>query len=250
MTSEDAKEDAAGSKAAAEQGALTPSVISTGSIALAADDVAAARRTVTGVATGLGGSVADDSTEVDTDGRALSSVLTLRVPSGRFRAAMERLEGVGDLRSSSTSSEDVTTQVLDTAARIRVQRASIARISTLMRRAGSLADVVRVERELATRQATLESLVRQRDYLADQTSLATISVTIERTGTVPDDTRRTGFLGGLRSGWDAFTGVASATATGAGAAVPFVGLLLVLAALGWVPLRRRMRGRAGAQASG
>ena len=174
----------------------------------AADDVGAARRKATAVATGLGGSVSDDSTDVDTDGRALSSVLTLRVPSARFRDAMDRLEGVADLRSSSTTSEDVTTQVLDTAARVRVQRASIARISTLMRRAGSLADVVRVERELASRQADLESLVRQRDHLAGQTSMATISVTIERTGTVPDDTRRTGFLGGLRSGWDAFSGAA------------------------------------------
>ena len=46
-----------------------------------------------------------------------------------------------------------------------------------MKRAGSLSEVVQVEQELASRQSELESLVSQRDRLAEQVALATVTAT-------------------------------------------------------------------------
>lgn len=219
-------------------------VVSTGWIELAADDVARTRAAVLRVVDGLGGSVADERTETDTDGAVLSSHLVLRVPGTAFERAMGELEGTGDLRSSRTRSEDVGTQVVDLAARVRVQRASIGRLTTLLDRAGSLRSVIRLEDELTRRQADLQSLLRQRAYLADQTAMATVTVDVARTGTVPADPHRAGFLGGLARGWDAFTGTLTALATATGAVLPFAGLAAVLAALA-VPVLRRRRARRG-----
>lgn len=224
-------------------GPTGPSVISTGTIRLESDDVADARRSALAVVEDLGGSVADEDTRTDTDGDTTRSRLVLRVPSRSFGDAMERLSEVGDLRASSTTAQDVTTQVLDTAVRVRVQRAGIRRITALLDRAGSLRDVIRIESELSRRQADLDSLVQQQKYLADQTSLGTITVGIDRTGTLPPDDERTGFLGGLRSGWDAFTSAGLGLATAAGAALPFLVLAAALATV-VLPLRRRRRGRA------
>ncbi|GAA4119351.1 hypothetical protein GCM10022215_21750 [Nocardioides fonticola] len=233
------------SKVAAYQAADVPTgqaVISTGTIRSTSDDVARARTRALDIVTDLRGTVADEDTRTDTDGTTTSTHLVLRVPSGSFAEAMDRLAEVGDLRASSTTAQDVTTEVLDTDVRVRVQRAGIRRITALLDRAGSLRDVIRIESELSRRQADLESLLQQQKYLADQTSLGTITLDIERTGTVPDDEDRTGFLGGLRSGWDAFTGAATGIATAAGAVLPFAVVAALVGAI-VVPLVRRRRGQ-------
>ena len=80
--------------------------------------------------------------------------------------------------SEDQSADDVTGQVIDVAARISAQRASVARIRALLAKATTLGQVVQVEGELTTRQAALESLEGQAAALADQTSLATATVTI------------------------------------------------------------------------
>ena len=221
----------------------TPAIVSTGSVTLSADDVRAAHDRVLRVVRGLDGTVDQDTMDTDTAGAVTTSHLVVRVPSASFDEALDDLAATADLRSSSSDKRDVTTQVIDTGVRLRVQRASIRRITQLLDRAGGLRDVIRIESELSRRQAALQSLLRRQAYLADQTSMASIEVGIDRTDVVPDDTERDGFLGGLHRGGDAFTGAASATATGLGASVPFAALALFVAALATPFVRRRRSGR-------
>ena len=61
---------------------------------------------------------------------------------------------------------------------------------------------------------------------------------------------RSGFLGGLASGWDAFTRAAAGLATGLGAALPFLVLLFVLGAAGLWGRRRFGRVRAAGGGAG
>ena len=166
--------------ASAEEGAQQASIISTGTVSLRADDVGDARFEVQKVVDRVGGQVTDSETRTDDDGAVRTARLVLRVPSAEFTETMDALEKVADLEASSTTSEDVTTQVVDTNVRIRVQRQSIARIEQLLDRAGSIRDIVAVERQLTDREARLNSLLRQQAYLADQTSLSTITVHLQR----------------------------------------------------------------------
>ncbi len=192
-----------------------PALISTGTVSLRADDVADTRFDVQKVADRYQGRITDSETRTDEDGEVRDARLVLRVPAAEFTEAMDELEKVADLESSTSATDDVTTQVVDTAVRIRVQRASIARIEELLQRAGSIRDVVAVESQLTKRQERLNSLLRQQAYLGDQTSMSTITVHVQRTraakATEPED--EAGFLAGLRAGWDGLTTVTLALAT-------------------------------------
>ena len=233
--------------ASAEEGAQQASIISTGTVSLRADDVGDARFEVQKVVDRVGGQVTDSETRTDDDGAVRTARLVLRVPSAEFTETMDALEKVADLEASSTTSEDVTTQVVDTNVRIRVQRQSIARIEQLLDRAGSIRDIVAVERQLTDREARLNSLLRQQAYLADQTSLSTITVHLQRhrvdepAQTEPEDDD--GFLAGLSAGWAALGTVAVGLATVAGALLPFLGVALVLGLPGWLLVRGAVRRR-------
>ena len=77
----------------------------------------------------------------------------------------------------------MTTQVLDIDVRVEAQQRSIDRIQVLFDHATTIKDIVSIEGELSRRQADLASLEAQQNYLADQTSMSTITLAIERTPT-------------------------------------------------------------------
>lgn len=223
------------------------SVIASGAVGMRSDDVARARDDVRALLDQLDGQLAEEESRTADDGSLASVRMVLRVPSTSFDAAMTGLAEVADMVQQTRSTEDVTTQVIDTEVRIRAQRRSIARIETLLDRAETLGQVVRVESELTRRQADLDSLLGQQEWLADQTSLATIRLTLhaEELEEKEDDVDEAGFVPGLRAGWDALTDAAVAASTVVGALLPWA----VLVALVGVPLAlvlRRRRPRSAA----
>lgn len=230
--------------------AREPALISTGTVSLRADDVADTRFDVQKVADRYQGQITDSETRTDEDGEVRDARLVLRVPATEFTEAMDELEKVADLESSTSATDDVTTQVVDTAVRIRVQRASIARIEELLQRAGSIRDVVAVESQLTKRQERLNSLLRQQAYLGDQTSMSTITVHVQRTradgAAEPED--EAGFVAGLRAGWEGLTAMTVALATVTGAVLPFAVLALLLGLPLWFLLRPAVRRRRTATA--
>jgi hypothetical protein len=221
-------------------------VISTGNVQLRSDDVGQAIFDVRKVVDGYRGTIAEDDTETDDDGAPLRSRMVVRIPTADFDHAMTELEKVATLVSSKRQSQDVTTQVLDMDARVESQRRSIDRIQVLFDHATSIKDIVSIESELSRRQADLESLESQQRYLADQTSMSTITLSVERTpGTVkpkPEHHDAAGFLAGLSGGWGAMNTFLVGASTVAGALLPWLVLALVLAIPGW-PLARRLRRR-------
>jgi hypothetical protein len=226
-------------------------VISTGNVQLRSGDVGQAIFDVRKVVDVHGGTISEDDTETDEDGVALRSRMVLRIPTADFDDAMTELEKVATLVSSKRQSADVTTQVLDMDVRVDAQRRSIDRIQVLFDNATTIKDVVSIEAELSRRQADLASLEAQQRYLADQTSMSTITLAVERTPTKakpkPESDDHTGFLAGLSGGWKALHGFLVGLATVAGALLPWLVLALVLAVPGW-PLFRRLRRRQAAAA--
>ncbi len=220
--------------------------ISHGSVVLRAPDVADARIDVRRLVDRYDGEVTADRTDSDDDGRVVSANLVVRVPSADFVDAMDALRGVAELAYASSDTKDVTTKVIDTRVRLRAQRHSVRRVEKLLSRAQDLRDIVLIENELAQRQAALDSLEQQSAYLADQTSLATITVEIDKAHHAAPRKHedRTGFLAGLSAGWHGLTAVAVGLATALGALLPFAVVLLALAALArpalWA-VRRRHR---------
>lgn len=244
-------EDAGGatSQEADTATSLDRDVISTGTVSLSHDDVAEARRDVQRITDTHRGTIGEEETESDTDGEAEYARMVLRVPVAEFGDTIAALEEVGHLVSSSRTSEDVTTQVIDTNVRVRAQEASLKRVEALLARAEKLQQIVWIESQLTERRAELDSLRRQQAWLKDQTSLSTITVDISRrTGEDPVTEDEDGFLAGLAGGWQALTSTFTALATVAGAVLPFAVVLLVLGVPVWL-LVRRARRRSPAAAS-
>ena len=229
--------DTSSAKAAAP---LSRAVVSTGQLTLHAPKVATARAEVVRLTTAWGGTVADEQTTGDDHGRLVDSTMTLRVPTARFSVAMDTLARVGDVEQQSRTSQDVTTKVVDNDARVRAAGRSIRQIELLLSRATKIADIIAIESDLARRQADLDSLSSQQAYLADQTSLSTITVYLSRSmprAATPQDAD--GFLTGLGNGWDALTGATVVLLTAVGAVLPFALVLGLLGVPLWLVLRRR-----------
>ncbi len=217
------------------------SVISTASLRVTAERLRAARDEALSTTSALGGHIADERSRSDDRGRMEHVALTLRVPADRMAEAMDRLAGLGTLRSRQQNAEDVTMQVLDVDARVKAQAASVASLRRLLDRAATVADVIAVEKQLSSRQADLDSLLSQQEWLADQTAQATITLELSRPE--PDEITHTGFLGGLERGWHALVTTLSVSATALGAVLPFAAVLGAALAVLWL-LRRARRPRA------
>lgn len=242
-----ARDDAAREASDTDEGAVasvnTPSVIdraviATGSLRLTTRHLADARQDAIGLVHGFGGHVADEQSQSDAKGGLDRVDLTLRVPEASFEKALDALGRLGTVRNRQQSVEDVTTQVIDNAARIKAQAASVASIERLLARATTIGEIMSIERELSTRQAELDSLKQQQKWLADQTSLSAVHLSLSRPAKEADDDE-TGFLGGLERGWEALGDSAVAVATGVGAVLPFAAVLALVGVPAWLLVQRR-----------
>ncbi len=222
---------------------MTRAVISTGQVSLRPESISKARAEVMRLVSSWGGTVADEQTSSDQGGRAVESTMTLRVPTARFAEALDAFGKLGKVEQQSRKSEDVTTKVIDTEARVRAAERSIRQIENLLGRAQKLSDIIAVESDLARRQADLDSLKSQQAYLADQTSLSTINVYLSRYDDLRAETDEArGFLAGLDSGWTALKGATVILLTVIGAVLPFALVLVVLGVPIWFVVRRWLRG--------
>jgi hypothetical protein len=221
---------------------LERSVIATAELRLTAKDLPDARQDAINLVTGLRGYVGDEQSQSDRRGALDRVDLTVRVPSASFEKALDGLAALGTVRHRQQSVEDVSTQVIDNAARVRAQRASVQSIQQLLARAKTIAEIMSIEAQLATRQADLDSLEQQQRYLHDQTSLSTIQLTLThppKATTPRPDRHDTGFLTGLERGWHALGDTVAVVGTGLGAALPFAAVLALLGVPAWLLVRRR-----------
>ncbi len=236
-------EDAPAAQSAAKPAAdtvITRSVIATGQLQLSSTHLTDTRQDAINLATGMHGFVADEQSQSDAHGKLDRVDLTLRVPSASFEKALDGLAALGTVRNRQQSVEDVTTKVIDVAARVRAQKASVASIQQLLARATTIAQIISIEGQLATRQADLDSLEQQQRYLSDQTSLSTIQLTLSNpVKPHKQHHAKTGFLAGLGGGWRALGATAVAVGTVLGAVLPFAVFLALVGLPVWMITRRR-----------
>ncbi len=174
-----------------------------------------------------------------------SGTMVLQVPGTKLDATLDTLSKIGTVADRQIGTEDVTGQVVDTRARLATMKESVARVRALMAQATKLSDVVTLEAEVSRRQADLESLESQLSSLNGRVAMSPITLTFWTTAApVIADKKSTGFLGGLKSGWHAFTAATNVIVTAIGALLPFG----ILAAIVGIPLLAWVRRRRAARA--
>jgi hypothetical protein len=222
---------------------ITRAVVYNGEITVRVKDVAAAVGRAEGFATGVDGLVYAEQLSSQPGRTAKSTAtMTLKVPPTQFRPVLNQLAGLGTQVSRSQTAEDVTSQAVDIASRLRSQQASVARLQALLDKATTIGAIVTVEGELSQRESDLEALEAQQKRLSDLVDLATINVTfvtpdVKIAPAVKKD--NLGFLTGLAGGWNALVAAVLVALTVAGALLPFVIILALVGVPAWLIVRSR-----------
>ena len=100
-----------------------------------------------------------------------------RVPVDRYTAFLADVTELGFAESRNEDAQDVTEQFVDIEARLKNKRELEKRIITMLEeRTGKLADVLEIERELSRVREEIEVMEGRLRYLADRTSLATVTI--------------------------------------------------------------------------
>lgn len=230
-------QDGKPSAAEVDQPGVSRLLVRTATIELVAGDVGEAVDHARDIAATEGGYAGREEV------REEAATLTLHIPSDRFDQALDALSELGEVTSRDQSADDVTEQVVDLDSRIATQRASVDRIRTLLAKANTVDEIVRIESELTTREADLESLEQRRQALGGQVALSTVTLRVSKGAAAPrqePEEEAGGFVGGLSDGWGAFLDAGTVTLQVLGAVLPF---LIVLAVPAGLVLRWRQRRR-------
>jgi hypothetical protein len=241
---------AAGGQAAPPVVAPVPDgarVVKTGAIALIVDDgeVTATLTEVQGFATAAGGVVAAAKTQES--GPTPSGSVTLRVPVGSFEEVVAEVRGMGaEVRSATTSGQDVTAQYADLEAQLRTLTAARERFLEILSSARSIGDVLAVQQRVDDVTGKIDRLEGQRQVLAAQSEKATLEVTVTEAddplvagSQKPDD----GLSKAFSDAWDGFTSGVEGLIRLSGRGLLLVICLVVayvVLRLGWRASRRRL----------
>ncbi|MCK6209758.1 DUF4349 domain-containing protein [Georgenia sp. EYE_87] len=217
-------------------------VVTTADATVVVDDPAAAADEVAALAERAGGRVDQRNGQAagaeGTDSRP-SAWLTVRIPADQLSTVLDQLEAVGEVRQLSQDSTDVTSTTRDLDARITALRTSVDRLLGIMADADDSTALIAAESAISERQAELESLQSERAHLADQVAMSTLRVELVARDD-PVVVNAGGFVGGLRTGWDALVTALDGLLVGLGVLLPWLVVIGVpAAAVLWFARRRR-----------
>lgn len=105
--------------------------------------------------------------------------LTLRIPETRLEEALDELKKAGRVLNFNRSSEDVTDFFNETEITLKNKYAELDRLEELFNRAGSVSEILEVERELARVRSEIDNLENTLRRLEGQVKYATVQVQIQ-----------------------------------------------------------------------
>ena len=230
---------AAASGASSAQGAgttarLAPasSIIYTAQLTVRTANVSAAAAQAGRIAGGAGGYVSGETMSADPDhpSKATASV-QLKIPVASYQATLGQLaHGLGTQLALEQQAQDVTQQVADVNSQVASAQAAIVQLRSLLSHAGSVGDLLSVQNQINSEEASLESMQAQQRALSHQTSYATVTLTLLGPKAKPAVHRQKpppSLAGGFGAGWHALRVTVSWTLAFLGAIAPFAAILAV-----------------------
>jgi len=225
-----------------------PRIIRTADIAISVDPGQFDRTIdrVRVIADGAVGFFTNSSREVyDEETKLISGSATLRVPNQRYAGVMEQLTSLGTVEQRTERGEDVSRDFVDFEARERHLEAVEIQLLGFLEGTGTIKEALAVQGRLNDVQLQLEQIKGQLRFLEDQTSLATITMSVSEidADALPIEVVATSDDGwGVVDAWrvaaNGFLAVIGGTFVVLATAGPIL-LVIGIAYLGWRVVRRR-----------
>ncbi len=182
-----------------------------------------------------------------TETSGASGAITVMLPPTTMADALEHLATYGEVGSIDLNREDVTLRVRDVEARIRVAQMMLDRAEGWLAAATTPDAIQQVEGIYNERLLALEDLLAQQATDAQLTAMSTLNVQVYSPEAAPPEPEpevepETGFLAGLRSGWDSFYEWGSDALRVIGVLLPWLVFLALIGVGAWFaarPVRRR-----------
>jgi hypothetical protein len=167
------------------------------------------------------------------------------VPETAFAQALSDVAKLGEVRSRSIDTQDVTEEYLDLNARLKNAEAQETAFLALMERAETIDEILQVRQVLSQTQTEIEQLKGRIGFLDEHTSFSTLTISLYETGAEVSAAGNWGFVDALKDALHAFVDSINSIIVFLGGALP---ILVVLAILVWIvykvirPLAARLAG--------
>lgn len=217
-------------------------LIYTAQLTVRAANVAAAVSRATSIVSAAGGYVSSENASSDpAHPSKATAAVTVKIPVGVYQATLAQLTGkaLGTQLSLTQQAQDVTQQVASVNSQVTSDEAAIAQLRALLRRAGSVGDLLTVQNQIDAAENALQSMLAQQSALDHETAYATVTLTI--VGPVaavkpkprPKPAPPPGLAGGLAGGWHAFVLTIDWLLAVTGAIAPFAAAAVVVGGIAW-----------------
>ncbi|MBM3267910.1 MAG: DUF4349 domain-containing protein [Candidatus Sericytochromatia bacterium] len=152
-----------------------PMIVRRAEVSVQVTDLPKAARALETRARSFGGYIASSTLY---HGESPTGSLLVRIPARSLDAFLGGLAAVGTILSESLASDDVGLEFQDLQARLRNWAAEERRLQELFSRSGKVTDLLEVERELARVRGEMEQATARRNFLANQVSYSTVTLTL------------------------------------------------------------------------
>lgn len=153
---------------------LRPDLIRTATLAVKVKDAPFAMNEAMAIAKRMGGYHESSRSAKGEDQQAIADV-AIRVPVSRFDTTLIALRKLGEVVEDTSDSQDVTAQIADVGARLKVLKAEEESYVTMLRAGRKVGEILEIKDRLSTVRQEIESLTAQQKSLKNQSSYSTIS---------------------------------------------------------------------------
>jgi hypothetical protein len=176
--SESPKPEAPKPAAAANDALAGRKVIRNGEMTFVVDGYDSAVVQINKIAAEEGGFVATTESEKLPNGKVKGSVV-VRVPPDRLDTLVLKLRGLGDLKNSRVSAQDITKQYTDLDAQLRAAKTMEQRLLEIIKSGkGEVKDLIEAEKQLGSWREKIEKLEGEIRYYNNLVALSTLTVTL------------------------------------------------------------------------
>jgi Domain of unknown function (DUF4349) len=166
-------------KRAESPAASQPQLIRTANLQVTVKSVVSSLEQVRAIAQQQQGDILNLSDQIPTDNNShRTASVQIRVPQAKLDDAIKALKALGDLDNQSITAEDVSTQLVDSQARLKNLRRTEETLLEIMGRSGGINDVLKVSQELSNVRTQIEQIAAQLTALQNQVAYSSIRLSL------------------------------------------------------------------------